>query len=221
MPQTLAIFDLDNTLLGGDSDHAWGEFLSQQGLVDPVSHRKRNDAFYDDYCRGELDILAYQRFALSTIAGQRAIDLEPTRQQFVETMVKPMMLEQAAALLDQHRSKNHLLMIITATNDFVTRPIADLLGIEHLLACEAEIVDGIYTGDITGIPCFQEGKVKRLQSWLLEKPYNLEGSYFYSDSHNDIPLLEMVTHPVAVDADEKLAAHAHAKGWDAISLRNS
>ena len=219
MKQSLAIFDLDNTLLAGDSDHAWGEFLVEQSLVDPVTHKDQNDKFYEDYCRGELDILAYQRFALSTIAGKTPQELKSLHDQFMTSYVEPMFLPAAMELLDKHRQQDHLLMIITATNDFITAPIAKRLGVDHLLACTADISGGVFTGDIVGIPCFQEGKVKRLMEWLDSNDHSLDGSFFYSDSHNDIPLLETVDHAVAVDADERLTAHANKEGWPVISLR--
>lgn len=219
MSQTLALFDLDNTLIAGDSDHAWGEFLSNEGLVDADAHRKKNDQFYADYCSGELDIRAYQRFALSTIAGKSIEELAPLRTRFLQEMITPMLLDTAQTLVQRHREAGDLLMIITATNDFVTRPIADIFGIEHLIACEAEVIDGQYTGDIVGTPSYQEGKVKRLRAWLAGQDHTLEGSYFYSDSHNDLALLQLVTNPVAVDPDEKLREIALEREWQVISLR--
>jgi len=220
MPQTLALFDLDNTLIAGDSDHAWGEFLSNEGLVDADAHRKKNDQFYADYCSGGLDIKAYQRFALSTIAGKSIDELVPLRTRFLQEMIAPMLLDAAQALVQRHRDAGDLLMIITATNDFVTRPIADIFGIEHLIACEAEVIEGKYTGDIVGTPSYQEGKVERLMAWLEDREHSLAGSYFYSDSHNDIALLQQVSNPVAVDPDDKLKGIALERGWQIISLRS-
>ncbi len=223
--QTLAIFDLDNTLLGGDSDHAWGEFLIASDLVDEQHHRQTNDGFYQDYCDGTLDINAYLRFALTPIAGKTPTELEPLHNAFMSDVIAPMWLPKAEALLQQHRDAGDYLLIITATNDFITRPIAKKLGVDDILASDAEIVEGRYTGEPTGIPCFKEGKVKRLHQWLQEPQqqasgFKLADAWFYSDSHNDIPLLEAVGNAVAVDADEKLLAHANASGWRSISLRD-
>lgn len=215
----LAIFDLDNTLLGGDSDHAWGEFLVERRLVDADSYKQANDAFYQDYLRGELDVYAYQTFALEPLTRFSPEQLQQLHQQFMQTKIDPMMLDQAQALLQQHRDAGDFLLIITATNRFVTGPIAERLGVDDILATEAERIDGRYTGRLDGTPCFQEGKVERLNSWLQTNQHSLLGSYFYSDSRNDIPLLERVDHPVAVDADPVLIEHAQRLGWSIISLR--
>lgn len=216
---TLAIFDLDNTLLGGDSDHAWGEFLVEQQLVEPGHYQRQNDAFYRQYCDGSLDIDAYLRFALAPLAGRSMEELAPLHQQFMAKHVAPLMLPKAAALVDKHRQAGDTLMIITATNNFITAPIARRLGIDILLASEAEVADGKYTGAPCGVPCFQAGKVARLETWLAENEETLERSYFYSDSHNDLPLLKKVDHPVAVDPDPRLEEHARQAGWPIISLR--
>jgi len=217
----LAIFDLDNTLLGGDSDYAWGEFLISQQLVNIDEHKSKNDAFYADYQRGELDMHAYLCFVLGTIAGKTPDDVSELHGLFMQQFIKPMLLPAAAALLKKHRDENDFLLIITATGRFITEPIARLLGVDDLLASEAEIVDGRYTGKPSGSPCYHTGKVTRLQSWLKNRHFKMEDAWFYSDSHNDIPLLEAVGHPVAVDADETLRAHAEKNGWPIISLRNN
>ncbi|MEZ5540176.1 MAG: HAD family hydrolase [Pseudomonadales bacterium] len=216
---TLAIFDLDNTLLNGDSDHAWGEFIADLGVVDAKTYRAKNDAFYDDYCRGELDIFAYQRFVLSPLANRPMQELAQWHAQFMRKKIAGMILPKAEALIAQHRAQGHTLMIITATNAFITAPIAKRLGIELLIATEPELRDGFYTGDITGTPCYREGKVERLNTWLKNNNENLHGSFFYSDSHNDLPLLQKVDNPVAVDPDEKLKAFAEENGWPVMSLR--
>lgn len=216
---TLAIFDLDNTLLGGDSDHAWGEFLVEEGIVNAEYYQKANDRFYREYLDGELDINRYLAFALEPLAQHDMAELTQWRAQFIEKKIRPMMLEAAGQLLDEHRARGHTLMIITATNQFVTAPVAELLGIEHLIATEPEMVNGQYTGEVAGIPSFQEGKVARLEEWLASSGETLEGAWFYSDSHNDVPLLEQVTHPVAVDPDPTLAKLAQERGWPIISLR--
>lgn len=216
---TLAIFDLDNTLLNGDSDHAWGEFIADLGVVDATSYRQQNDAFYDDYCRGELDIFAYQRFVLGVLVGKAPEELARWHAQFMREKIADMILPKAEALIAQHRAQGHTLMIITATNAFITAPIAARLGIDLLLATEPELLNGFYTGDITGTPCYREGKVERLNAWLQKNNCNLEGSFFYSDSHNDLPLLQKVDKPVAVDPDDKLKAFAEENGWPVMSLR--
>ena len=166
--QTLAIFDLDNTLLAGDSDHAWGEFLIARGLVDATSYRAKNDAFYQDYLLGKLDINAYLEFALAILAGKTPDELGTLHADFMQTMIAPMMLDSAAELLQKHRDNGDYLLIITATNEFVTSPIARQLGVDHLLASHAEMRDGCYTGKTHGTPCFHAGKVERLQQWLVD-----------------------------------------------------
>jgi HAD superfamily hydrolase (TIGR01490 family) len=217
----LAIFDLDNTLLGGDSDHAWGEFACELGIVDPVVFGRRNDAFLRDYQAGVLDIDAYLRHALSPLAGHSMETVENWHRLFMSSKIQPLFLPAASELLERHRQAGDELLIITATNRYITGPIATHLGVENLLACEAEVVDGRYTGEPTGIPSYAQGKVTRLQQWLSETNGNLQGSWFYSDSHNDLPLLRAVDHPVVVDPDDTLRAVALAEGWPTISLRDS
>jgi HAD superfamily hydrolase (TIGR01490 family) len=216
---TLAIFDLDNTLLHGDSDHAWGEFIANLGIVDGKSYREKNDAFYADYCRGALDIFAYQRFVLQPLAGLSMAELARWHGQFMREKIEPIILPKAQALIDSHRAQRHTLMIITATNSFITAPIAKRLGIDTLIATTPEQKNGVYTGDIVGVPCYREGKVERLNVWLAENEATLNGSYFYSDSHNDLPLLQRVDNPVAVDADDTLRKYAEDNGWRILSLR--
>jgi HAD superfamily hydrolase (TIGR01490 family) len=216
----LAIFDLDETLISGDSDHAWGEFMIREGLVDAASHRLKNDAFYAQYKRGELDVDAYLRFACQALTEHSAEYLEGLREAFVEQMIKPLMLDQAFALIDRHRQQGDKLLVITATLEFITQPIVAMLGIEDLIAPIPERVDGRYTGAIAGVPSFGPGKVTRLQSWLKDTHYDLQGSHFYSDSANDLPLLELVEHPVAVDPDPRLRAVAEQRQWPIISLRD-
>jgi len=217
---TLAIFDLDNTLLAGDSDHAWGEFLVEEGIVDAEAYRKANDRFYQEYLNGELDILNYLEFALAPLAIHSMDELLQWRARFMDKKVRPMLQEKASELLVSHRERGHTLMIITATNRFVTELIADVLGVEHLIATEPEMVNGRYTGGIAGTPSFQEGKVARLNDWLATSGESLNGAWFYSDSHNDLPLLEKVDNPIAVDPDPKLEEHARNKGWDVMTLRD-
>jgi len=215
----LAIFDLDNTLIGGDSDYLWGCFLVEHGIVDGERYQTENQRFYDQYIDGSLDIHEFLRFQLQPLAVHKRAQLQEWRTQFLNQKIDPILLPKARQLLDHHRQQGNELLIITATNRFITGPIAERYGVSYLLATEPEVHDGEYTGGISGTPCFQEGKVKRLQTWLDEHGQNLEGSWFYSDSHNDLPLLERVDHPVAVDPDANLAALARQRDWPVISLR--
>jgi len=216
----LAIFDLDNTLLGGDSDHAWGEFACDLGIVDALSFRVANDNFYRDYQVGKLDIQAYLRHALSPLAGVDLATAADWHQRFMQEKIQPMLLPRAQELLQLHRDRGDHLLIITATNRFITEPIARSMGINDLIACDVEIIDGRYTGQPCGIPSYAEGKVQRLQLWLQHKPLTLQDSWFYSDSHNDIPLLELVDNAVAVDPDTALEVLAKERGWPVMSLRD-
>jgi len=216
---TLAIFDLDNTLIGGDSDHLWGQFVCEQRLVDSDDFGARADQFYADYAAGTLDIDAYLRFALSPLAGRPPEQIAEWHRRFMESKIRPILLPAASALIDSHRQQGHELLIVTATNRYVTAPIARELGVEHLIACDGEIVDGRYTGEPAGVPSFQAGKVTRVRQWLQGRRETLAGAWFYSDSHNDLALLELVDHPVAVDPDDTLRAVALERGWPVISLR--
>ncbi len=216
----LAIFDLDHTLLSGDSDHAWGQFLVDSKIVEPEHHQKQNDYFYEQYKAGSLDIEEYLSFALKPLTENALEDMLNLREQFIENRIKPLITQKARDLIAKHQQAGDDLLIITATNAFVTRPIAQLLGFEELIAPEPEIVDGQYTGGITGIPSFQQGKVTRLEMWLEEKQIDLTGAFFYSDSHNDLPLLKIVDNPIAVDSDEILTDTAKRNGWPIISLRD-
>lgn len=218
---SLAIFDLDNTLIAGDSDHAWGEFLVEQELVDAESFKQANDQFYEDYCRGELDIHAYLRFALTPLSRFSAEQLRELHAEFMQSKIDPIRLPKAEALIEKHRQNGDILLVITATNRFVTEPIVRAHNIDNLLASDGEMINGRYTGEPSGTPCFAEGKVLRLQQWLKSQDENVAkmDKYFYSDSRNDIPLLESVDHPVAVDPDATLRETAEARGWPVISLR--
>ncbi|PAU56754.1 phosphoserine phosphatase [Pseudomonas sp. PIC25] len=215
----LALFDLDNTLLAGDSDHAWGDYLCERGILDGVAYKARNDAFYQDYLAGHLNIRDYLNFCLEILGRTEMAQLEQWHREFMRDCIEPIILAKGEALLEKHRAAGDRLVIITATNRFVTGPIAARLGVETLLATECEMQDGRYTGRTTDVPCYQEGKVTRLERWLGETGLSLEGSYFYSDSRNDLPLLERVSHPVAVDPDPILRAEAEKRGWPVISLR--
>jgi len=216
----LALFDLDNTLLGGDSDYLWGRFLVEQGIVDREHYERENRRYYDQYKAGQLDIEAFLAFSLQPLAEHPPERLHAWREDFLVRMIDPIILPDARALVERHRAAGDTPVIITATNRFITAPIAARFDIRHLIATEAEMQDGRYTGRSTDIPCFQSGKVQRLERWLVEQQDDLDGSWFYSDSHNDLPLLERVTHPVAVDPDATLAHHAHTRGWPIMTLRH-
>ncbi|TXR54849.1 HAD family hydrolase [Reinekea thalattae] len=216
----LAIFDLDNTLIAGDSDHAWGEFLVEEQLVDPTVVAQANDRFLKQYQAGSLDIDEYLNFALSFLANKTPAQLAPLHNQFMSQKIAPMMLEKAQALIEKHRQQGDRLLVITATNRFVTEPIVKQLGIDDLIACEVEIKDGVYTGKPTGVPSFQHGKVTRLTQWLADEHESLAGAWFYSDSHNDLPLLSKVDNPVAVNPDSTLLDKAQQEGWAVLDLRD-
>ncbi|WP_049631711.1 HAD family phosphatase [Cellvibrio sp. pealriver] len=216
----LAIFDLDNTLIAGDSDHSWGVFLVEKQLVDAEVYRHANDGFYADYKNGTLDIRAYLQFSLAPLTQHSMEDLQKLHAEFMQKHIEPLMLPKAEALLKRHREQGDHLLIITATNGFVTRPIAKRLGVDDILATDPEVVDGRYTGNFVGTPCFQAGKITHLHEWLKSNHHSLEGAYFYSDSINDLPLLELVDNPVAVDADERLSHIARERDWTMLSLRD-
>ncbi len=215
----IALFDLDNTLIAGDSDYLWGCFLVEQGIVDGAIYERENRRFYDQYKVGELDIHEFLDFQLRPLAEHSMDTLQQWHSQYLQEKITPVLLPKAQALVDRHRQQGDTLVVITATNRFITAPIVELYGIPHLLATEPEIVNGAYTGSVTGTPCFQAGKVEQLSGWLEENLQSLDDSWFYSDSHNDLPLLNKVTHPVAVDPDEILAQHAKDHDWPTISLR--
>lgn len=217
---SLAIFDLDNTLIADDSDYLWGQFLVDQGIVDKNRYESANAKFYDDYKQGTLNIVEFLRFSLQPLADNDPEQLYQWRAQFIEEAIKPLILNPAQQLIDKHKNRGDTVLVITATNRFVTEPIVQLYGIENLLATTPEFIDGRYTGGFNGIPCFREGKVKLLEAWLENSSETMQDSWFYSDSHNDLPLLKLVDNPVAVDPDEKLTEFASAANWPIISLRN-
>jgi HAD superfamily hydrolase (TIGR01490 family) len=217
---TLAIFDLDNTLLAGDSDYLWGRFLVDKGIVDPHAYEAANTRFYEAYRNGTLDIGEFLAFALRPLAENEPEQLFRWRESFVEEKILPIVQTAARELVERHRAAGHTLLVITATNRFVTEPIVRLYGIDNLIATEPEFREGRYTGRVEGIPSFHEGKVHRLSAWLADNDgYDLGNTWFYSDSHNDIPLLSRVAHPVAVDPDPTLRRAAEERGWPVISLR--
>ncbi len=218
----LALFDLDNTLLSGDSDYEWGQFLIERGVVEREAYEAQNEAFYAQYVAGTLDIHEFLGFALRPLAEHAPEDLARWHAEFMHRRVRPMVGDPARALVRRHLAAGDLCAVVTATNSFVTAPIAREFGIDHLIATEPESVAGRFTGRVAGTPCFRDGKVQRVEAWLAERGQTwagIERSAFYSDSHNDLPLLERVTDPVAVDPDETLEAEARRRGWPVISLR--
>jgi HAD superfamily hydrolase (TIGR01490 family) len=215
----LALFDLDNTLIAGDSDYLWGCFLIEQGIVDGAHYERENRRFYDQYRVGELDIHEFLDFQLRPLAEHGLETLQQWRQQYIDEKISPILLPKAHELVERHRQQGDTLVVITATNRFITTPIVEMYEIPHLLATEPELQDNQYTGRVAGTPCFQDGKVERLDDWLADSQQSLNDSWFYSDSHNDLPLLNRVTHPVAVDPDEILEQHAREHDWPVISLR--
>lgn len=219
----LALFDLDNTLLAGDSDFQWAQFLIEQRALDRELHEARNLEFYQQYKAGTLDIHEFLDFQLKPLARHSRSQLDAWHREFMTNKILPLIAPGARKLIERHQLDGDLCIIITATNSFVTAPIAHALGIKHLIATEPEQVDGEFTGQVTGVPCFREGKITRLEEWLNQ--HNLTWlsflqSWFYSDSLNDLPLLTKVTHPVAVDPDATLRNHADEHGWPIISLRD-
>jgi HAD superfamily hydrolase (TIGR01490 family) len=215
----LAIFDLDNTLLGGDSDFLWGRYLCENGIVDETAYRDANERFYQDYQEGRLDIMAFLAFVFTPLKEHDYDQLRTWRSAYLEEKIAPIMLPAALELVAKHKAQGDTLLIITATNSFITTPIAERFGIEHLIATEPEMVEGQFTGQVAGTPSFQHGKVERLNTWLSERNEDLHGSTFYSDSHNDLPLLELVDTPIAVDPDPLLLETAEKRGWKILSLR--
>lgn len=217
----LALFDLDNTLLAGDSDYSWGQFLVSLGVVDAEAYNKANQQFYEDYKAGKLDIHEFARFAFKPLVENSREQLEAWREQYVEEIIRPIMTAKGQEKINWHKQQGDEVVIITATNSFITQPIAKAFAVEHLIATEPARENGQFIADIAGIPCFQNGKVKRLHAWLDAQPgLTLEGSWFYSDSHNDLPLLEQVSHPIVVDPDQQLGQIAATKGWVNTSFRD-
>jgi len=216
---TLAIFDLDHTLLAGDSDYLWGEYMVENQIVDEQEYRQRNRIFYEDYQRGALDNDTYLEFALAPLARYPVEELYAWRDDYIENWIKPIIMRGATALLEQHRRQHHELLIISATNLFISAPIADLLRVPTILSTEPELVGNRYTGRYLGTPTYREGKVTVLREWLAATDHKLAGSYFYSDSINDLALLEEVDNPVAVDPDDQLKSIAETRDWKIIDLR--
>jgi HAD superfamily hydrolase (TIGR01490 family) len=224
--QALALFDLDGTLLPEDSDHAFGQFLAKEGWVDPTRHAQKNARFFEDYRQARLDITAYIAFATRFLRDYAWSECLALRQRFMDEVVEPLIRPQALALIEQHRREGDTLVMITATNAFVTAPIAARLGIPHLIATElVQDEQGHFTGEIAGTPSFQAGKVARLNQWLVQQKQGVEdaqallaNSIFYSDSVNDLPLLERVNRPIATNPDDSLRQIAQQRGWAILDL---
>lgn len=218
----LALFDLDNTLLNGDSDFEWAQFLIEQGVLDRELFEAKNLAFYEQYKAGTLDIYEFLDFQLKPLARHARKVLNGWRDDFMQRKVRGMMSVPAQDLVARHRAAKDVCIIITATNSFVTSPIAREFGVEHLIATEPEEKDGEFTGGVSGVPCFREGKITRLESWLAQRGWGWDSfadSFFYSDSLNDLPLLAKVNNPIAVDPDATLRKHAERHGWRILTLR--
>jgi HAD superfamily hydrolase (TIGR01490 family) len=218
----LVLFDLDNTLLAGDSDFEWAQFLIDRGVLDRAAYEAENDRFFAQYKAGTLDIGEFLAFQLAPLARYPRARLDAWHAEFMDAKIRPMIGAPARDLVARHRDAGHLCAIVTATNSFVTAPIAREFGVPHLIATEPEARGDGYTGGVAGVPAFREGKVERLEQWLsaLGRPLaSFAASWFYSDSHNDLPLLERVTRPVAVDPDERLRGVAQGRGWPIVSLR--
>ena len=216
----LVLFDLDNTLLAGDSDFEWAQFLIEKGVIDREVFEARNLQFFEAYKAGTLNIHEFLDFQLKPLSRHSREELDVWHTEFMEQKVRPMITQKARDLVESHRTDARV--VITATNSFVTWPIVREFGVENLIATEPEEIEGKFTGRVTGEPAFREGKLNRLKAWLSEHGIEwdaLEETWFYSDSLNDLPLLSMVSHPVAVDPDETLKEHALANDWRVISLR--
>lgn len=218
----LALFDLDNTLLAGDSDFEWAQFLIDKGVLDREVQEAKNIEFYEAYKAGTLDIHAFLAFQLAPLARHSRAELDAWHREYLQQRIRPLIHATARARVRQHLDAGHLVAVVTATNSFVTGPIVREFGIPHLIATIAACRDGAFTGQPRGTPSFQAGKITRVEEWLEAQGLwwsSFETSWFYSDSHNDLPLLEKVSRPIAVDPDERLRQVAEAKGWEIISLR--
>jgi HAD superfamily hydrolase (TIGR01490 family) len=213
----LTIFDLDNTLLAGDSDRAWGQYIVEKKIVSD-DFLIESEKFYNSYYEGDLDIDGFLAFCLKPLTENKLSELLELRKGFVEDKIKPMMLEEAVRTVKKKKLEGPVI-IATATNSFVTRPIADLFEIKDLIATEFVIKDNEFNGEVDGIPCFREGKVKKVEEWVNANGYDLSSATFYSDSFNDLPLLQKVERAIVVDGDNKLIEQAKNNGWECISFR--
>ena len=212
----LAIFDLDKTLIGGDSDFLWGEFLSEIGAVDADTYQIKNQYFFDQYALGKLNINEYLEFCLEPLSLNSRTTLDEWHQRFMQEKIEQILLPKAQTIIDKHKAQGDTILVITATNSFVTGPIVKRYGIDNLLATNPEVKNGKFTGKVEGEPCFQKGKIAHLDRWLEQTGEDMTGSYFYSDSHNDLPMLELVDNPVVVHGDETLKKVAKERGWPSL-----
>jgi HAD superfamily hydrolase (TIGR01490 family) len=212
----LAIFDLDKTLIGGDSDFLWGEFLSEIGAVDADTYQIKNQYFFDQYALGKLNINEYLEFCLEPLSLNSRTTLNEWHQRFMQAKIEQILLPKAQAIIDKHKAQGDTILVITATNSFVTGPIVKRYGIDNLLATNPEVKNGKFTGKVEGEPRFQKGKIAHLDRWLEQTGEDMTGSYFYSDSHNDLPMLELVDNPVVVHGDETLQKVAKERGWPSL-----
>ena len=216
----LALFDLDNTLIDGDSDYEWGSFLVENNFVDPDYYKRKNEAFFEQYREGTLCPKEFAKFSYEPLTKYDFKFLLNIRERFFKEKIKPIILSKAEDLVNLHRKNNDIIIIVTATNSFISKLSADYFKIENLLATEPEFKDGKFTGELSGEPCFKEGKVNKVKNWLEEnKHINFDDIYFYTDSHNDIKLLEFCTKPIAVDPDNILKDVSEKNNWKIISLR--
>jgi len=217
----LALFDLDDTLLSGDSDYEWAQFLIERGVLERAEYEAKNDRFFLQYKAGALDIREFLQFQLAPLARYPREKLDEWRGEFMRTRIAPIIRAKGLELVRRHLGHGDLCAIVTSTNAFITAPIAREFGVEHLIATELEVADGMFTGKPSGTPSFREGKITRVEEWLAGQGRILASFtaiWFYSDSQNDLPLLEYVTHPVAVDPDEVLRGVALKRGWQIVSL---
>ncbi|MBT6021921.1 MAG: HAD family hydrolase [Candidatus Thioglobus sp.] len=215
----LAIFDLDKTLINGDSDFLWGEFMSEIGAVDEKTYQVKNQYFFDQYALGKLNINEYLEFCLEPLSQNNRTTLDGWHQRFMQEKIEKILLPKAQQVVNQHKAKGDTVLVITATNSFVTAPIVERYGIDNLLATNPEVKQGQFTGKVEGEPCFQQGKITHLNKWLEKTGKEMSGAYFYSDSHNDLPMLELVDNPVVVHGDDKLKTIAKQRGWPSIDWR--
>tara|TARA_Y100000768_G_scaffold387148_1_gene377441 strand:- start:302 stop:955 length:654 start_codon:yes stop_codon:yes gene_type:complete len=214
----LQIFDLDNTLLAGDSDRNWGIFLAENNIVGP-SYLDESEKFYKNYYDGNLDIDGFLSFCLKPLVSNEMSDLIKFREQFIEEKIKPIITKSGKEVVNKAIADGKTVVIATATNDFVTRPIADLFNVSTLIATEFEIKDNSFTGNIVDVPCFRDGKLKKVEKWVQKNNFQLSEATFYSDSFNDLPLLEKVKHPIIVDGDDKLREIGNNNNWKCVSFR--
>lgn len=218
----LVLFDLDNTLLSGDSDFEWAQFLIGKGIVDPEIHAAKNQVFYQQYNEGTLDIDEFLAFQLAPLTRHERVELDAWHREYMQRHVLPIIGQAARQTVASHLDQGDLCAVVTATNSFVTGPIAREFGIPHLIATIPACEDGRFTGAPRGVPAFRQGKITRVEAWLESMGLwwnSFEKSWFYSDSHNDLPLMRMVDHPIAVDPDGRLRTHAEKNHWEIISLR--